>query len=267
MSLISKLMRIFTPAQPAAATATPGMRVARNGSAEPSPSARRAVSSSGSVAVAPSKPSSAMPTAPERPVEVMSPSRRPTPTKGAPAVAPKPALEPSGPQIGEVVDLIHKLRNHVDAQNSRFEKAMSVLDNIRGSAAALPEIKQRVDGVLASMDELRDSVGAGQARMERALADHGARLDAISEAIHRASEREERLAQSMLDIGQTIKAVSGTNDRLAQAIETMRRHEADRDARLGRALLGAQRWLMALTIVMSLGMAGTLVAAIAIVAS
>ncbi|MFI4915326.1 MAG: hypothetical protein ACIAS6_02320, partial [Phycisphaerales bacterium JB060] len=82
-----------------------------------------------------------------------------------------------------------------------------------------------------------------------------------SEAIARATQREEKLAQSLTEINQTILAVSGTNDRLAAAIDAMRRHEAERDARIGRALTGAQRWLIVLTLVMGVGMIATIITA------
>jgi len=294
MSLLTKVLKMFTPAQPATATAGRGatrpMRVAAGAT---KPKRTHAAGAGGGVAVAQqTKKSPADPTAPSRPVEVQPPaskqptSKRPGPGTGgktangtgvkrpadmpqgtpihsqqrpAPATQPTQANTPVAPakpdpRIGEVVELIHKLRDHVDHQNDRFEKAMGVLDQIRGSAAALPEIRQRIDGMLASMDELRQSVHAGQEHMERALAAHGERLDAIAQAVDQASAREERLSKSLAEIGETIRAVSSTNDRLATAIETMRRHEADRDARLGRAITGAQRWLMALTVVMGLGM-------------
>ncbi|MFI4883025.1 MAG: hypothetical protein ACIAQU_10620 [Phycisphaerales bacterium JB064] len=184
-----------------------------------------------------------------------------TPETKAIEKTPEPA-EPEGPQIGDVVDLIEKLRTHVDAQNGRFEQAMGVLDQIRTSAAALPEIRERIDTMLASIDELKASQFRGHEKVERALAAQSSRLDEIARAIERATQREERLAQSLIEINQTILAVSTTNDRLASAIDAMRRHEAERDARIGRALTGAQRWLIVLTLVMAVGMIATIITAV-----
>ncbi len=175
-----------------------------------------------------------------------------------PAAEPKP---PQGPEIGEVVDLIEKLRTHVDAQGGRFDQAMGVLDQIRESAAALPEIRERIDTMLASIDELKANQFKGHEKVERALSAQSSRLDEIFKAIERATQREEKLAQSLAEINQTILAVSGTNDRLASAIDSMRRHEAERDARIGRALTGAQRWLIVLTLVMGVGMIATIITA------
>ena len=169
----------------------------------------------------------------------------------------------SGRQIGEVFELIEKLRDHVDAQNGRFEQAMGALDQIRTSAEALPEIRERIDSMVAFLDELKASQFRGHEKVERALAAQSARLDTIAQAIERATQREERLAESLVDINQTILAVSTTNDRLANAIEAMRRHEAERDARIGRALTGAQRWLIVLTLVMVIGMIATIITAVA----
>lgn len=169
---------------------------------------------------------------------------------------------PAGPQIGDVVELIEKLRTHVDAQGGRFEQAMGVLDNIRASAAALPEIRERIDTMLASIDELKANQFRGHEKVERALSAQSSRLDEIAQAIARATQRDEKLAQSLTEINQTILAVSGTNDRLASAIDAMRRHEAERDARIGRALTGAQRWLIVLTLVMAVGMIATIIAAV-----
>lgn len=166
-----------------------------------------------------------------------------------------------GPEIGEVVDLIEKLRTHVDAQGGRFDQAMGVLDQIRESAAALPEIRERIDTMLASIDELKANQFKGHEKVERALSAQSSRLDEIFKAIERATQREEKLAQSLTEINQTILAVSGTNDRLAAAIDAMRRHEAERDARIGRALTGAQRWLIVLTLVMGVGMIATIITA------
>ncbi|GIW74048.1 MAG: hypothetical protein KatS3mg103_0570 [Phycisphaerales bacterium] len=172
------------------------------------------------------------------------------------------ASTPVGPDLGDVVELIEKLRNHVDAQNGRFEQAMGVLDQIRTSAAALPEIRQRIDRMLATIDELKANQIRGHEKVERALATQSARLDEIARAIERATVREERLAQSLIEINQTILAVSTTNDRLASAIDAMRRHEAERDARIGRALTGAQRWLIVLTLVMAVGMTAAILTAV-----
>jgi len=169
---------------------------------------------------------------------------------------------PSSPEIGEVFELIEKLRDHVDAQNGRFEQAMGVLDQIKTSAAALPEIRERIDSMLASIDELKDRQFKGHEKVERALSAQSARLDTIAQAIERATQREERLATSLVEINQTILAVSTTNDRLASAIDGMRRHEAERDARIGRALTGAQRWLIVLTLVMGVGMVATIITAV-----
>ncbi|MFI4915020.1 MAG: hypothetical protein ACIAS6_00760, partial [Phycisphaerales bacterium JB060] len=96
-----------------------------------------------------------------------------------------------GPEIGEVVDLIEKLRTHVDAQGGRFDQAMGVLDHIRESAAALPEIRERIDTMLASIDELKANQFKGHEKVERALSAQSARLDEISEAIELATQREE----------------------------------------------------------------------------
>lgn len=275
------------PKKPSAKKPTPAMKV----STTPNTEMRPAASGASAVAVA-DKPK--LPGAPDRPVEVFAPSRpehdepdgalgtgsliddsddsslgmiHPEPkadTKPAPTaieVAPEP--EPTaGPEIGEVVELIEKLRTHVDAQGGRFDQAMGVLDQIRESATALPEIRERIDTMLASIDELKANHFKGHEKVERALATQSARLDEISQAIAHATQREEKLAQSLLEINQTILAVSGTNDRLASAIDAMRRHEAERDARIGRALTGAQRWLVVLTLVMVVGMVATIITAI-----
>jgi hypothetical protein len=240
-----------------------------------------------------------MPGAPTRPVEVFSPSRPEKDDSNAfangsllddmddsslglihPDPEPEPKAEkkpetnaiermaepqaPEGPQIGEVVELIEKLRTHIDAQGGRFDHAMGVLDQIRESAAALPEIRERIDTMLASIDELKAAQFRGHEKVERALSAQSARLDEIAQAIAHATKREEKLAQSLTEINQTILAVSGTNDRLAAAIDAMRRHEAERDARIGRALTGAQRWLVVLTLVMAVGMLATIITAVVV---
>lgn len=189
------------------------------------------------------------------------PEHSPEPEPAPESQAIQPVPEATGPEIGEVVDLIEKLRTHVDAQGGRFDQAMGVLDQIRESAAALPEIRERIDTMLASIDELKANQFKGHEQVERALSAQSSRLDEIFKAIERATQREEKLAQSLTEINQTILAVSGTNDRLASAIDAMRRHEAERDARIGRALTGAQRWLIVLTLVMGVGMVATIITA------
>ncbi|UYV13398.1 MAG: hypothetical protein NCW75_03720 [Phycisphaera sp.] len=285
----AKAPRAPKPAKPIA----PAMKVAGKPKAPSTGTAMRPVShASSSVAVA-DQPK--VPGTPARPIEVFAPNRpgqdepdgalgsgslledmddstlglvHPEPKADKPPkttaieAAPEPEL-PTGPEIGEVVDLIEKLRTHVDAQGGRFDQAMGVLDQIRESAAALPEIRERIDTMLASIDELKANQFKGHEKVERALATQSARLDEISQAIAHATQREEKLAQSLLEINQTILAVSGTNDRLASAIDAMRRHEAERDARIGRALTGAQRWLVVLTLVMVVGMVATIITAIA----
>lgn len=274
--------------------AMPEMKVAGKPQAPATGTAMRPAShASGSVAVA-DKPKA--PGAPSRPVEVFAPDRpdhdKPDEALGTGSlmddmddsslglIHPKPKAEkepqtkaietvtepepPTGPEIGEVVDLIEKLRTHVDAQGGRFDQAMGVLDQIRESAAALPEIRERIDTMLASIDELKAAQFKGHEKVERALATQSARLDEISQAIAHATKREEKLAQSLTEINQTILAVSGTNDRLASAIDAMRRHEAERDARIGRALTGAQRWLVVLTLVMVVGMVATIITAVVV---
>ena len=196
-----------------------------------------------------------------QPESISNGSPRAISDAGAIERAHEPA-EPEGPQLGDVVDLIEKLRTHVDAQNGRFEQAMGVLDQIRTSATALPEIRERIDTMLASIEELKASQFRGHEKVERALAAQSSRLDEIARAIERATQREERLAESLIEINQTILAVSTTNDRLANAIDAMRRHEAERDARIGRALTGAQRWLIVLTLVMVVGMIATIITAV-----
>ncbi|NRA57939.1 MAG: hypothetical protein HRU13_07455 [Phycisphaerales bacterium] len=298
MTLFQRFMRVLTHPQHAgepmpakkprktkpAAVAPAPMKVA-----EKAPATTVEAEDSGvSVAVA-STPK--IPTTPQRPVEIFAPDREssdeqePTEPIGTGSllddlddsslgledaepvaiIEAKPAEnapEPSGPELVEVFDLIEKLRDHVDAQNGRFEQAMGVLDQIKTSAAALPEIRERIDTMLASIDELKANQFKGHEKVERALAAQSARLDTIAQAIERATEREERLATSLVEINQTILSVSTTNDRLASVIDAMRRHEAERDARIGRALTGAQRWLVVLTLVMGAGMVATIITAI-----
>lgn len=281
--------------------ASPEMKVAGSPTAPGTASAMRPVSNESSGVAVADKPK--VPGTPTRPVEVFSPSR-PDPSgsdhdasndlgagsllddmddssmglihpdpEHEPKTEKRPktkALEkaqaqpPAGPQIGEVVDLIEKLRTHVDAQGGRFDQAMGVLEQIRESAAALPEIRERIDTMLASIDELKAAQFKGHEKVERALTTQSARLDEIFQAIAHATKREEKLAQSLTEINQTILAVSGTNDRLAAAIDAMRRHEAERDARIGRALTGAQRWLVVLTLVMAVGMVATIITAVVV---
>ncbi len=298
MTLFQRFVRILTHPQHAgepmpakkprrtkpAAVAPAPMKVAKKAPA----TTVEAEDSGVSVAVA-STPK--IPTTPQRPVEIFAPDREssdeqePTEPIGTGSllddlddsslgiedaepvaiIESKPidnAPEPSGPELVEVFDLIEKLRDHVDAQNGRFEQAMGVLDQIKTSAAALPEIRERIDTMLASIDELKANQFKGHEKVERALAAQSARLDTIAQAIERATEREERLATSLVEINQTILSVSTTNDRLASVIDAMRRHEAERDARIGRALTGAQRWLVVLTLVMGAGMVATIITAI-----
>ena len=300
MTLFQRFMRVLThpqhageplpakkPRKPKPARVSPApMKVA-----EKPPVAELEPDDSGaSVAVA-SMPK--IPTTPDRPVEIFAPDRAPSDDDEPPKplgtnsllddlddsslgivdtepttpviIESRPvdtAPEPVGSEIGEVFELIEKLRDHVDAQNGRFEQAMGVLDQIKTSAAALPEIRERIDSMLASIDELKASQFKGHEKVERALAAQSARLDTIAQAIERATEREERLATSLVEINQTILSVSTTNDRLASVIDAMRRHEAERDARIGRALTGAQRWLVVLTLVMGAGMVATIITAI-----
>ncbi len=279
--------------------ATPEMKVAGKPEAPGAATAMRPASHASNATAVADKPK--IPGSPSRPVEVFSPSRpdnngtdsfgngslldgmddsslglihpepetkpekKPEPKAEAKAIEKTPEPEaPQGPQIGEVVELIEKLRNHVDAQGGRFDQAMGVLDQIRESAAALPEIRERIDTMLASIDELKAAQFRGHEKVERALSAQSARLDEIAQAIAHATKREEKLAQSLTEINQTILAVSGTNDRLAAAIDAMRRHEAERDARIGRALTGAQRWLVVLTLVMAVGMVATIITAVVV---
>lgn len=290
----AKAPRAAKPVKPAK-PAAPAMKVAGKPKAPSTGTAMRPASHAASSVAVADKPK--VPGSPARPVEVFAQSRpeqdepdgegafgsgslledlddstlgvevpEPKADKAPETTAIEAASEPeppTGPEIGEVVDLIEKLRTHVDAQGGRFDHAMGVLDQIRESAAALPEIRERIDTMLASIDELKANQFKGHEKVERALATQSARLDEISQAIAHATQREEKLAQSLLEINQTILAVSGTNDRLASAIDAMRRHEADRDARIGRALTGAQRWLVVLTLVMVVGMVATIITAIA----
>lgn len=253
MTVLTRISRMFKPASsrrsrpPAPKGAAPANGHLRNGHARPQ---RAAQAVEGKVAAA-------------APVAVAAaPARRDQLTDSrvlAAAKTKQELLAELQQNYREVVDLVRRVKTHMETQDERFDRLMGIAEQIRKSVEAAPGLREDARKALAALDQLATTQRDGQARTETALQAHSGRLNRMTELMENSSETEQRVAATLTDVGATLSAMAAATENVGGALRSMQEREAKRDAELASLLTRSHRWMVAITAVVGVAIAAGLI--------
>jgi myosin heavy subunit len=159
----------------------------------------------------------------------------------------------------EVVDLVRRLKTHMETQDERFDRLMGVAEQIRESVQAAPGLREDARKALVALDQIASTQREGQTRTETALQAHSGRLNRMTELMENSSETEQRVASTLTDVGTTLSAMAAATESVGGALRAMQEREAKRDAQLAGLLTRSHRWMVAITAVVGVAIAAGLI--------
>jgi len=230
--------------------------------ATPNPPARP-----GALGVEPPSP----PARPAAPVEVLAAEdadarSRPRTPDDALAVTPKnrqELLTELQKNYAEVVSLIRKVDQHLDAQERRSARLMEIAESIPPALQALPAVRdeaerigQRLDALLAAQGEQASEAQTTRRAQVEALGDVRTLLESTQEA-------ERRVAESLDAFKNSVGSMSEATGAIGSVLRTMREQDAKRDDRLAELVAGNNRAMM--TIVAIIGVVLVVAVVLAVV--
>ncbi|MFG0286381.1 MAG: hypothetical protein ACF8R7_18360 [Phycisphaerales bacterium JB039] len=161
----------------------------------------------------------------------------------------------------EVVDLVRRVKTHMETQDDRFDRLMQVAEQIRQSVEAAPGLREDARKALAALDQLSVTQRECQDRTENALSAQSGRLNRMTELMESSSETEQRVAATLNDMGTTLSAMAGATQGLGTALQALQEREAKRDAQLAGLLTRSHRWMVAITAMVGVAIAAGLILA------
>jgi methyl-accepting chemotaxis protein len=209
--------------------------------------------------------------------EVLEPAR----------VEPEPALAPPPKNraelIGElqknyteVLGIVRKVDQHLDDQQGRADRMLSIAERSAERLEVLPELVEQnrrvADAILQLVEVSRQGQSESKSVTDRISKTATQQLEAtqqqttvlynVQTAMHSVGEAEKELAGSVNEFRGSMGAMSQATSDLGQSISTMRETDAAREEELARLVRSGQRWLVVAVIVTGLLAAGTLVVVI-----
>src|SRR5690606_36032511 len=88
----------------------------------------------------------------------------------------------------EVVDLVRRLKSHMETQDERFDRLMGVAEQLRESVQSAPGLREDARKALAALDQIATTQRDGQTRTETALQAQSGRLNRMTELMENSSE-------------------------------------------------------------------------------
>ena len=161
----------------------------------------------------------------------------------------------------EVVDLVRRVKGHMETQDERFDRLMHIAEQIRQSVEAAPGLREDARKALVALDQLSVTQRECQDRTENALAAQSGRLNRMTELMESSSETEQRVAATLNDMGTTLSAMAGATQGLGTALHALQEREEKRDAQLAGLLTRSHRWMVAITAMVGVAIAVGLIMA------
>lgn len=185
-----------------------------------------------------------------RPVEVAAPPKRNR----------QDMLDELEQSYREVVDLVGKLKSHMEREEQRSARLMEIAEEIGG---VLPRIEdsgrsaaERMIEAIERTDSTRQEIGY---RLESVLS-------AMADQTKRSSETQEQLSSTVGELNATMLDVSRSTGRSADVLHTMREQSQSREEQFAKLVGEARRSMtLAMYVALSMGAIAVAVAAIALV--
>ncbi len=158
----------------------------------------------------------------------------------------------------EMVSLIRKVDQHLDAQDSRSKRMLEIAERMPEALDALPALREQTGELTAAVNRLTDVTASGHARADEHLERQTQTLSEVRDLAARSGEIEQQVSEMLSSFDDTLENVSGSTDRLGVVLQKMQERDEHRDTQLAQAISQNQKW-MTTVLVLCLTSVGTAV--------
>ncbi|TVQ60507.1 MAG: hypothetical protein EA378_11600 [Phycisphaerales bacterium] len=175
------------------------------------------------------------------------PAHAPTDALATGSAAPKnkqELLSELQKNYAEVVSLVRKVDQHLDAQDRRSARLMEIAESIPSALEALPAIRAESEKIGERLDAL---LHAQQTQSADAQSIRKAQVEALGDVrslLESSREAEHRVAESLDQFRGTIGSMSEATGTLGTVLHKMRESDEKRDDRLAALVAGNNRAMM-----------------------
>lgn len=169
---------------------------------------------------------------------------------------------------GEVMDLVRKISDHLDAQSTRTAQVSAVIERLPQVIEQLPELNRhnaRLLDVLGDHLERaksRDSsISAALTHLNETSSHQSEVLGLIQRQLDTTQQSNSRIADALTDLRQSLNDMTANSNRSMATMASLADAGAARDTRLASLLGRMQRWVIAAVVCLILALAAAIVAA------
>lgn len=169
----------------------------------------------------------------------------------------------------EVLDLVRRVKDHLERQDERTERFLRVADQVE---AAMPAVQRLPEDVAAQTKQVGESVVNAIEKSEARRAEFGDRLEeslrGIGSHVARAEEIQQSLVSSVDGLSGSVTGVARSSAKASEALTAMNERAQQRDEQITDVIERTRKSMMiAVYIAISMGAIAVAVAAISIVQS
>lgn len=152
----------------------------------------------------------------------------------------------------DVVAMIRRIGEHLDAQSGRTERLIELMERLPPALEALPEINRQntrlLDVLTDHLDQVRtreDALNATLSRLGEATSQQTETLTQVREELDRGTELSGRMTDTLGSFRETLTQLTETNTQSASVLTGMADTMHAREERMAQALTRTNRWMIA----------------------
>ena len=157
--------------------------------------------------------------------------------------------------FGEVVDLIRTVRTHLDQQDQRSDRMLSLMENLPDALEALPETNRNQARMAEAISTHVDQQGRQANRLNDALSglaqasEHQSQvMGVLQQQIEQARQTDEQLLSSFGAMNQTLVQLSESSQANVQAMQRVTEHTEKSDRRMEELVRTNKQHMTALSV-------------------
>jgi hypothetical protein len=160
----------------------------------------------------------------------------------------------------EVVTLIRKVDGHLDSQDKRSERLLTIAETLPAALEDLSEVRRQHAQLAEAIDRLTQATREGTTKSESSRAAQLETLGEVRTLLQSAGDHERRVADSLDEFKGSIVQVATSTDKLGAVLEGMDSRQQRRENDLRQAIESGQKW-MATAVVLGIVCLGIVVVA------
>lgn len=160
----------------------------------------------------------------------------------------------------EVVTLIRKVDGHLDSQDKRSERLLTIAETLPAALEDISEVRRQHAQLAEAIDRLTQATREGTTKSESSRAAQLETLGEVRTLLQSAGDHERRVADSLDEFKGSIVQVATSTDKLGAVLEGMDSRQQRRENDLRQAIESGQKW-MATAVVLGIVCLGIVVVA------